>query len=169
MIPIASKMDSMGFYSMEVWGGATFDAMTRFLGEDPWDRLRTFKKLITKTPLSMLLRGQALVGYRAYADDLVETFVNHSAEAGIDIFRVFDALNDEWNLDKASSAVKMSGKHLQLTICYSVTGEGKLGGDIYNLHRQGQAISRDGGGQHMSKRYGWFNVSIRRLHSCHQP
>ncbi len=133
MIPIASKMDSMGFYSMEVWGGATFDAMTRFLGEDPWDRLRTFKKLITKTPLSMLLRGQALVGYRAYADDLVETFVNHSAEAGIDIFRVFDALNDEWNLDKASSAVKMSGKHLQLTICYSVTGEGKLGGDIYNL------------------------------------
>ena len=133
MIPIASKMDSMGFYSMEVWGGATFDVMTRFLAEDPWERLRTFKKLITKTPLSMLLRGQALVGYRAYADDLVETFVKHAAETGIDIFRVFDALNDEWNLDKASSAVKLSGKHLQLTICYSVTGEGKLGGDIYNL------------------------------------
>ena len=133
MEPIAAEMDSVGFYSMEVWGGATFDATTRFLAEDPWQRLRTFKRLMPNTPLSMLLRGQALVGYRAYADDVVDAFVQRSAEVGIDIFRVFDALNDEWNLQRAAAAVKSSGKHLQLTICYSVTEEGRLGGPIYNL------------------------------------
>lgn len=133
MEPIASRMDEIGFASMEVWGGATFDVATRYLREDPWDRLRLFKKLITKTPLSMLLRGQSLVGYKAYADDVVDAFITRSAENGIDIFRVFDALNDEWNLSKAAESVKDNNKHLQMTICYSVTESGKMGGPIYNL------------------------------------
>ena len=133
MVPIAEQMNAVGFHSMEVWGGATFDSTTRFLGEDPWERLRTFKKLIPDTPLQMLLRGQSLVGYRPYADDVVDTFVQRSADNGIDVFRVFDALNDQMNLEHASKAVKKSGKHLQLTICYTVTEEGKLGGPIYNL------------------------------------
>ncbi|MCH7652230.1 MAG: pyruvate carboxylase subunit B [Chloroflexi bacterium] len=133
MEPIAGKMDEMGFHSMEVWGGATFDVATRFLAEDPWERLRTFKRLMPKTPLMMLLRGQSLVGYRTYADDLVDAFVQRSAEVGIDIFRVFDALNDERNIERAAEAVKKNGKHLQLAICYTVTEEGRLGGPIYNL------------------------------------
>ena len=133
MVPIAAEMDKVGFYSMEVWGGATFDSATRFLAEDPWERLRTFRRLMPNTQLMMLLRGQALVGYRAYADDVVRAFVQRAAEVGIDIFRVFDALNDDWNLNTAADAVKKSGKHLQLAICYSVTEEGRLGGPIYNL------------------------------------
>ena len=133
MVPIAERMNAVGFQSMEVWGGATFDSTTRFLGEDPWERLRTFKKLIPDTPLQMLLRGQSLVGYRPYADDVVDAFVHRSTETGIDVFRVFDALNDPMNLERASAAVKDSGAHLQLTICYSVTDEGVLGGPIYNL------------------------------------
>ena len=133
MTPIAAEMDAVGFDAMEVWGGATFDAATRFLGEDPWERLRAFKTLIPNTPLSMLLRGQSLVGYRTYANDVVDAFVQQAADVGIDIFRVFDALNDPVNLDRAAQAVKRSGKHLQLTICYSVTEEGRLGGAYYNL------------------------------------
>ena len=133
MAPLAEAMDSIGFYSMEVWGGATFDSATRFLLEDPWERLRTFKSLMPNTPLSMLLRGQSLVGYRNYADDVVDAFVERSAENGIDIFRVFDALNYEPNLERAAAAVKRSGKHLQLTMCYTVTDEGRMGGPIYNL------------------------------------
>ena len=133
MEPIAAQMDQVGFASMEVWGGATFDVTTRYLGEDPWERLRQFKHLITKTPLSMLLRGQSLVGYKAYADDVVDAFVERSATNGIDIFRVFDALNDEWNLVRAAEAVKNNDKHLQMTICYSVTENGKMGGPIYSL------------------------------------
>lgn len=133
MEPIAADMDSIGFYSMEVWGGATFDVATRYLGEDPWARLRTFKKLIPNTKLSMLLRGQSLVGYRAYANDIVSTFISHASEVGIDIFRVFDALNDPWNLETAVSEVVKSGKHLQMAICYSVTDSGRLGGEIFNL------------------------------------
>lgn len=133
MTPIAAEMDAVGFDAMEVWGGATFDAATRFLGEDPWERLRAFKALIPNTPLSMLLRGQSLVGYRTYANDVVDAFVQQAADVGIDIFRVFDALNDPVNLDRAAQAVKRNGKHLQLTICYSVTEEGRLGGAYYNL------------------------------------
>ena len=133
MEPIAADMDAMGFHSLEVWGGATFDSATRFLAEDPWDRLRAFKRLMPNTPLMMLLRGQSLVGYRAYADDVVDAFIRCSTEMGIDIFRVFDALNDELNLERAAQAVKSNGKHLQLAICYSVTEEGRLGGSIYNL------------------------------------
>ena len=133
MTPLAEKMDSVGFYSMEVWGGATFDSATRFLAEDPWERLRTFKSLMPNTRLSMLLRGQSLVGYRNYADDVVDKFVERSAENGIDIFRVFDALNYEPNLERAASAVRNSGKHLQLAICYTISEGGRMGGDIYNL------------------------------------
>ncbi len=133
MTPLAEKMDSVGFFSMEVWGGATFDSATRFLAEDPWERLRTFKSLMPNTRLSMLLRGQSLVGYRNYADDVVDKFVERSAENGIDIFRVFDALNYEPNLERAASAVKNSGKHLQLAICYTISEGGRMGGGIYNL------------------------------------
>ena len=133
MLPIAEEMDSLGFHSMEVWGGATFDVCTRFLNEDPWERLRTFKSLMPNTKLQMLLRGQSLVGYRAYPDDVVNSFIERSAENGIDIFRVFDALNDEWNLTAAANAVLKNNKHLQMTLCYSIAGQDKLGGSIYNL------------------------------------
>ena len=130
--PVAAAMDKAGFYSIEMWGGATFDVMTRFLAEDPWERVRILKRLMPKTPFQMLLRGQNLVGYRNYADDLVEAFVHHSAEVGIDIFRIFDALNDPWNLEASIKAVKSAGKHAQAAISYSVT-EGRLGGDIYTV------------------------------------
>ncbi len=133
MTPLAESMDAVGFWSMEVWGGATFDAATRFLAEDPWERLRTFKRLMPNTPLSMLIRGQSLVGYRAYADDVVDAFVERSAANGIDIFRVFDALNYAPNLERVADAVKRNDKHLQLAICYSITDEGRMGGEIYHL------------------------------------
>ncbi len=132
MLPIAEDMDRAGFYSLEVWGGATFDVACRFLNEDPWDRPRALKKLIRKTPLQMLLRGQNLVGYRNYADDVVMAFVRYAAESGIDIFRIFDALNDERNLETSLRAVKECGKHAQLSICYSLT-EPKMGGPVFNL------------------------------------
>ncbi|MEA2039922.1 MAG: pyruvate carboxylase subunit B [Thermodesulfobacteriota bacterium] len=132
MIPIAEKMDSVGFWAMEVWGGATFDSMHRFLGEDPFDRIRTLKKYIKKTPLSMLLRGQNLVGYRNYADDVARLFVDKTCEAGMDVFRVFDALNDFRNLQTVVERIKANGKHFQGTICYSLT-ERRMGGDIFNL------------------------------------
>ncbi|MFC1920403.1 pyruvate carboxylase subunit B [Chloroflexota bacterium] len=129
---IAAEMNKAGFYSVEVWGGATFDAAIRFLNEDPWDRPRILKKLIPDIPLQMLVRGQSLVGYRHYADDVVNAFMQHAADAGIDIFRVFDSLNDERNLETCLAAIKKSGKHAQLAICYSLTGR-KMGGQIYNL------------------------------------
>ncbi|MFL2761915.1 MAG: pyruvate carboxylase subunit B [Dehalococcoidia bacterium] len=133
MLELAEKMDSVGFYSMEVWGGATFDASIRYLNEDPWERLKILKQHIKNTSLSMLLRGQSLVGYRSYADDVVQAFIEQSSESGIDIFRVFDALNDPWNLETAAESIKNQKKHLQLTICYS-TIDGKLATDpIYNL------------------------------------
>jgi pyruvate carboxylase subunit B len=132
MLPIAEKMDRVGFYSMEVWGGATFDVATRYLNEDPWDRLIELKKRIKKTPLQMLLRAQNLVGYRNYADDVVKAFVGHAAELGIDIFRVFDALNDERNFEASFKAIKKVKKHIQGTISFSLTGP-KIGGKVYNL------------------------------------
>ncbi|MBF8267661.1 MAG: pyruvate carboxyl transferase subunit [Dehalococcoidia bacterium] len=132
MEPIAAEMDKAGFWSLEVWGGATFDVATRFLAEDPWERVRVLKRLMPKTPLQMLLRGQNLVGYRHYADDVVRAFVHHSAEVGIDVFRVFDAVNDERNFETAARAIKEAGKHFQAAICYSVTGP-HMGGPVYNL------------------------------------
>lgn len=132
MIPIAPEMDKVGFWSMEVWGGATFDVMTRFLNEDPWERIRILKKLMPNTRLQMLLRGQNLVGYRNYADDVVTAFVHHAADCGIDVFRVFDAVNDERNFITAFKAIKDKGKHIQGSLCYSLT-EPKLGGPVYNI------------------------------------
>jgi len=129
---IAADMNKAGFWSMEVWGGATFDVMTRFLNEDPWERVRILKKLMPDTKLQMLLRGQNLVGYRNYADDVVKPFVHHSAECGIDVFRVFDAVNDERNFQAAFKAIKETGKHIQGTLSYSLT-EPKLGGPVYNI------------------------------------
>ncbi len=121
MLPIAEKMDSVGFFSMEVWGGATFDVSIRYLKEDPWERVRQLKKKIRKTPLQMLLRGQNLVGYRNYADDIVTKFVETAAKVGIDIFRVFDALNDTRNMETAIRAVKEMKKHAQGTVCYTIS------------------------------------------------
>lgn len=132
MLPVAEKMDSIGFYSMEVWGGATFDVMTRFLNENPWDRVRLLKQKMPNTKLQMLLRGQNLVGYRNYADDVVDAFVEKASEVGIDIFRVFDALNDERNFIAAFKAIQKCGKHIQGALSYSLT-EKKLGGDIFNI------------------------------------
>jgi len=132
MVRIAGEMDKVGFHSMEVWGGATFDVAIRFLNEDPWERPRVLKKILPSTPLQMLLRGQNLVGYRHYADDVVVEFVKQAAQAGIDIFRVFDALNDERNITTSVKAIKECGKHAQLCVCYSLT-EPKMGGPIYNL------------------------------------
>jgi pyruvate carboxylase subunit B len=125
-------MDKAGFWSVEVWGGATFDVATRFLAEDPWERVRVLKRLMPNTPLQMLLRGQNLVGYRNYADDVVVAFVRHAADVGIDVFRVFDAVNDERNFETAAKAIKEMGKHFQAAICYSVT-ESHMGGPVYNL------------------------------------
>jgi len=132
MIPIAEEMDSCGFWAMEVWGGATFDTMHRFLDEDPWMRPKILKKYVRKTPFSMLLRGQNLVGYRHYADDVVRAFVDKSCEIGIDIFRCFDALNDFRNIETCVERIKANGKHLEGTVCYSLT-ENRLGGEIYTL------------------------------------
>ncbi len=132
MLPIAEKMDEVGYWAMEVWGGATFDTMHRFLGEDPFDRLRTLKKYIKKTPFSMLLRGQNLVGYRNYADDVARLFVDKSCEAGMDVFRVFDALNDFRNFETVVERIKENGKHFQGTICYSLT-ERRMGGEVFNI------------------------------------
>jgi pyruvate carboxylase subunit B len=132
LLHVAELMDQVGFYSMEVWGGATFDVMHRYLGEDPWERIRVLKKHITKTPFSMLLRGQNLVGYRNYPDDIVETFVQRCCDNGIDIFRVFDALNDFRNFQTAVKIIKKNNKHFQGAICFSLT-EQRMGGEIYNI------------------------------------
>ena len=132
MIPVAEKMDEIGFWAMEVWGGATFDTMHRFLGEDPWERLRTLKRYFKKTPFSMLLRGQNLVGYRNYADDVAKLFVKKTVDNGMEIFRTFDALNDFRNFETVVPVIKECGAHFQGCICYSLT-EPRIGGDVYNL------------------------------------
>ena len=132
MVPIAADMDQVGFHSVEVWGGATFDVAHRFLGEDPWERVKVLKKLMPKTPFQMLLRGQNLVAYRNHPDDLVEAFVEKSAEVGIDIFRCFDAVNDERNFETAFKVIRRMKKHIQGTICYSLT-QRRMGGPVYNL------------------------------------
>ena len=121
MLPIASKLDDIGFWSIESWGGATFDACIRFLGEDPWERIRQLKKAMPKTPQQMLFRGQNILGYRHYADDVVTKFVERAAVNGVDIFRIFDALNDLRNLETSIKAVVKMGKHAQGTISYTVS------------------------------------------------
>lgn len=132
LLALAPGLDGLGLWSMEVWGGATFDVMTRFLNEDPWERLRLLKRAAPNTPLQMLLRGQNLVGYRNYADDVVREFIGQAAKNGIDVFRIFDALNDERNVATAIDAVKENGKHVQAAVCYSLT-EQKLGGAVYTV------------------------------------
>ncbi|MGQ9811116.1 MAG: sodium-extruding oxaloacetate decarboxylase subunit alpha [bacterium] len=121
MLPIASKLDKVGYFSLEMWGGATFDSCIRFLREDPWERIRTLRKSIPNTRFQMLLRGQNIVGYRNYADDVVERFVELSANAGIDVFRIFDALNDTRNLRTAMKATKRFKKHAEGTISYTTS------------------------------------------------
>ncbi|NPV04337.1 MAG: pyruvate carboxylase subunit B [Syntrophaceae bacterium] len=132
MIPVAERMDEVGFWAVEVWGGATFDAMHRFLNEDPWERPRILKRYMKKTPFAMLLRGQNLVGYRHYADDVVRAFVDRACEIGIDVFRVFDALNDLRNVETAAARIRANGKHFEGAVVYSLTGR-RLGGDVFNL------------------------------------
>ena len=121
MLPIAEKLDQVGFWSLETWGGATFDSCIRFLGEDPWERLRALKKAMPNTKQQMLLRGQNLLGYRHYADDVVDTFVERAVANGMDVFRVFDAMNDPRNLQQAMKAVKAQGAHAQGTISYTTS------------------------------------------------
>lgn len=121
MLPIAEKLDQVGFWSLESWGGATFDACIRYLGEDPWDRIRELKKAMPNTPQQMLFRGQNILGYRHYADDVVSKFVERAATNGVDVFRVFDAMNDMRNLQTALKAVKAVGKHAQGTMSYTVS------------------------------------------------
>jgi oxaloacetate decarboxylase alpha subunit/pyruvate carboxylase subunit B len=132
MIPVAEMMDEVGFWALEVWGGATFDTMHRFLNEDPWERIRTLKRYIKKTPFSMLLRGQNLVGYRNYADDVAKAFVERACENGMDIFRTFDALNDYRNFETVVPVIKACGKHFQGCMCYTMT-EPRMGGKVYNI------------------------------------
>jgi len=121
MLPIAEKMDQVGFFSLEAWGGATFDVSIRYLSEDPWERIRQLKRHVKRTPLQMLLRGQNIVGYRNYPDDVVIKFVEKAAENGIDVFRVFDALNDIRNMEVAIKTVKKVGGHAQGTISYTIS------------------------------------------------
>lgn len=121
MLPIAEMIDSVGFNSVEMWGGATFDSCLRFLNEDPWERLRKIKSKMKNTPLQMLLRGQNILGYKHYSDDVVEEFVKKSVYNGIDIIRVFDALNDVRNLEKAMDTAIKEGAHVQAAICYTIS------------------------------------------------
>ena len=127
LIPAAAQLDTVGFWSLEVWGGATFDACLRFLKEDPWERLTAFRQAAPNTRLQMLLRGQNLVGYRHYADDVLEQFIVKSAERGIDVFRIFDALNDFRNIQAAIKMVQQCHKHVEATICYTVS-------PVHSLH-----------------------------------
>ena len=121
MLPVAAALDDIGYWSLESWGGATFDACIRYLGEDPWVRIRELKKAMPKTKQQMLLRGQNLLGYRHYADDVVRKFVERAHTNGIDVFRIFDAMNDVRNLETAVAAAKEVEAHAQGTISYTVS------------------------------------------------
>jgi len=146
MVDACEDIDQAGYWSVECWGGATFDSCIRFLNEDPWERLRTFRTLMPNSRLQMLLRGQNLLGYRHYEDMVVEKFVDKSAENGMDVFRVFDALNDPRNMERAMKAVVATGKHAQGTICYTIsplhTVEGyvKLAGQLLDMGAQSIAL-----------------------------
>ncbi|MDR0589061.1 MAG: sodium-extruding oxaloacetate decarboxylase subunit alpha [Spirochaetaceae bacterium] len=121
MLPVCNKLDKVGFFALEAWGGATFDSCIRFLNEDPWERLKKLKAVLPNTKIMMLLRGQNLLGYRHYADDVVAKFVEYAAKDGVDIFRIFDAVNDPRNFEAATAAAKKTGKHIQAAISYAVT------------------------------------------------
>ena len=121
MVPICDKLDAVGFYSMEIWGGATFDSCLRFLNEDPWERLRTLRKYLPNTKLQMLLRGQNILGYKHYSDDVVTEFIKRAIANGLDIIRIFDALNDIRNMETAFKVVKSEGAHIQGAVCYTIS------------------------------------------------
>jgi pyruvate carboxylase subunit B len=121
MLPICDQLDAIGYWSLECWGGATFDACLRYLAEDPWDRLKALRAALPKTRTQMLLRGQNLLGYRHYADDVVRAFVAQAAGHGMDVFRIFDAMNDVRNVETAIAAVKSAGKHAEGTLCYTTS------------------------------------------------
>ena len=146
MVGACEDIDQAGYWSVECWGGATYDACIRYLNEDPWERLRTFRELMPNSKLQMLLRGQNLLGYRHYEDMVVDKFVEKSAENGMDVFRVFDALNDPRNMAQAMAAVKKTGKHAQGTICYTIsplhTTEGyiKLAGQLLDMGAESIAL-----------------------------
>ena len=142
MIPIAEEMDNVGYFSVEAWGGATFDTCIRYLNEDPWERLRQLKSEFNKTPIQMLLRGQNLVGYKHYPDDVVTKFVEKSYENGVDIFRVFDALNDIRNMEKAIKVAKAQGAHVQGTISYTISPVHTLD-DFVDLAKNLEALDCD--------------------------
>ena len=142
MIPIAEEMDKIGYFSVEAWGGATFDTCIRYLNEDPWERLRNLKSEFNKTPIQMLLRGQNLVGYKHYPDDVVTKFVEKSYENGVDIFRVFDALNDIRNMEKAIKVAKDQGAHVQGTISYTISPVHTLD-DFVDLAKNLEALDCD--------------------------
>ncbi|MBE6511156.1 MAG: oxaloacetate decarboxylase subunit alpha [Methanobrevibacter millerae] len=142
MIPIAEEMDKVGYFSVEAWGGATFDTCIRYLNEDPWERLRNLKSEFNRTPIQMLLRGQNLVGYKHYPDDVVEKFVEKSYENGVDIFRVFDALNDIRNMEKAIKVAKAQGAHVQGTISYTISPVHTLD-DFVDLAKDLEALDCD--------------------------
>ena len=142
MIPIAEEMDKVGYFSVEAWGGATFDTCIRYLNEDPWERLRNLKSEFNKTPIQMLLRGQNLVGYKHYPDDIVTKFVEKSYENGVDIFRVFDALNDIRNMEKAIKVAKAQGAHVQGTISYTISPVHTLD-DFVELAKELEALDCD--------------------------
>lgn len=128
MLPIAEKLDQVGYWSLEVWGGATFDTCLRYLKEDPWERLRALRAAMPNTRMQMLLRGQNIVGYRHYPDDVLERFIERSAANGIDVFRIFDALNDVRNMERSMKHVKACGKHVEASICYTIS-------PVHNLDR----------------------------------
>lgn len=121
MIPVLEQLDNAGFYAIEAWGGATFDSCLRFLGENPWERLRTLKTYLKKTPIQMLLRGQNILGYQHYADDVVTEFVNRAVDNGVKIIRIFDALNDVRNLEVSMQAAKKAGAHVQGAVVYTIS------------------------------------------------
>ena len=146
MLPLCSRLDEIGYWSLEVWGGATFDTAMRFLGEDPWERLRALKKAMPKTPLQMLLRGQNVVGYKHYPDDIVEKFVVLARRNGIDVFRIFDALNDLRNMEFAMRIAKREGAHVQGVISYTISpvhsleAFAKMGADLKAMGADSIAI-----------------------------
>lgn len=142
MVPIAEEIDKIGYFAIEAWGGATFDTCIRYLNEDPWERLRSLKEKISKTPIQMLIRGQNLVGYKHYPDDIVEKFVEKSYENGIDVFRVFDALNDVRNMEKVIQVAKTQGAHVQGTISYTTSPVHTLD-DFVDLAKELESLECD--------------------------
>ena len=177
IVPFMERMDQMGYWAIEVWGGATFDTTHRFLGDDPWERIRTIKGILKKTPTMMLLRGQNLVGYRNYADDVTYRFVRYTAEAGVDIFRVFDALNDmrNWEVSvKALMDAKKAGPHGPLpgrgVLFPDPAAPGRPHLQSRLLRRLRQKVRRHGGRLLRPEGHGRHGLAQRRLrhHQGHQ-